>query len=127
MQRPTEVTPETLVPLVRETSYVQGSAWQGPWVEILGCSLPDPPSTTNPRYSLSRGVHSSSKQYPVSGGVIAGQKDEGVSGMVRELFADTGCWGKGVGKGLEGLDPEGGDSHGRCSWGEAAGGGFGSL
>lgn len=87
------MTPEILVPLVRETSYVHIlCAWQGPWIEILGCSLPDPPSTTNPLYSLSRGVHSSFKQYPVSWGVVAGQKDEGVSGMVRELFADTGCW-----------------------------------
>lgn len=32
----------------------QGPAWQGPWVEILGCSLSEPPPTTTRFYSLSK-------------------------------------------------------------------------
>ena len=47
----------------------QGPAWQGPWVEILGCSLSELPPTTTRFYSLSRAGHSSLKQYAGSGGL----------------------------------------------------------
>lgn len=85
-------------PCLPQTSYSRaGSLLAG--APDSGMLVPWAPSHNKPAlFPKKEARHSSIKQYPGSGALQLVKMMNDISGRVRELFADTGCWGGEGGK-----------------------------